>query len=326
MKRALVYVDRYAVTDSLGLLAVVARMYGIDSCETFAVHVGSSCDEFYGSVDHLLLVEDGQIAPYDAAGISGIIAELHDRYAFEAILIPATPFGRMLAPRIAARLHTGLVADVTEIRRDNGEIRLVRPAFSGRMGAAIASSGDGPVMLSVRPNAFAYTPGIHRKTEVTPIASLTVQTSPDRRPSLRLVERRSKAVTRDIRESDVLVSGGGGVMRSFDRLELLATELHGMVAASRRVIDSGKAPRHIQVGQSGKTVSPRLYIALGISGSIQHVAGIRNAEFILSVNSDRRAPICALSDIVVEGDAREFITRMVERIRRGTTGADHAHH
>ena len=121
---------------------------------------------------------------------------------------------------------------------------------------------------------------------------------------------------KDIRESEVLVSGGGGVLRHFGKLELLAKELNGMVAASRRAVDSGLAPRQIQVGQSGKTVSPRLYVAIGISGSIQHVVGIKNAEHIIAVNSNRYAPICSIADIVVEGDATEFIEKMVERIRK----------
>jgi electron transfer flavoprotein alpha subunit len=133
-------------------------------------------------------------------------------------------------------------------------------------------------------------------------------------PGLRLIERQEKSKTRDIRKSEVLISGGGGVVRDFHLLERLAEALHGMVAASRKVVDMGKAPRAIQVGQSGKIVSPRLYIALGISGSAQHVAGIRNAEYIISVNTDLQAPIFSMSDIVVEGDSRAFVEGLLKRI------------
>lgn len=108
-------------------------------------------------------------------------------------------------------------------------------------------------------------------------------------------------------------------MRDFHLLERLAEALHGMVAASRRVVDMGKAPRAVQVGHSGKTVRPRLYIALGISGSAPHMAGIRNAEYIISVNTNRQAPICSISDIVVEGDGRAFVEGLLKRIESSKT-------
>jgi electron transfer flavoprotein alpha subunit len=169
--------------------------------------------------------------------------------------------------------------------------------------------------MSVRQNTFLYSKADNTAGKKAPAV---VYHSPKRKEAsgVRLVKRELKPDTDDIRESDVLISGGGGVMRSFNRLEALAKELDGMVSASRRVVDSGAAPRHIQVGQSGKTVSPRLYLALGISGSIQHVVGLKNAEYIISVNSDRHAPICSLSDIVVEGDARDFIERMIQRLQQ----------
>lgn len=108
-------------------------------------------------------------------------------------------------------------------------------------------------------------------------------------------------------------------MRDFHLLERLAEALNGMVAASRKPVDMGRAPRAIQVGQSGKIVSPRLYIAIGISGSSPHVAGIRNAEYLISVNANRHAPICSMSDIVVEGDGRAFVEGLLERIEASST-------
>ncbi|MDA3950534.1 MAG: electron transfer flavoprotein subunit alpha/FixB family protein [Spirochaeta sp.] len=322
MNNALIYIDPDNAHASLELTGVLDRMYGPDTYTVYGLYIGENApdgasggDRFLdGAVDGILRVPDETVSPYDAAGVAACIAELHDTYRFTAVLFLATTFGRSTAPRTAMRLHTGLVADVTEIRHDGDRIHLVRPAFSGRMLAAVVCRGGGPIMLTVRQNTFVHDGSRRRKTETITAAPHNL-----RPPRLRLVKRRTKDESYDIRESDVLVSGGGGVMRNFDDLETLASHLHAMVSASRRVVDSGKAPRYIQVGQSGKTVSPRLYIAVGISGSIQHIVGLKNAEYIIAVNTDRTAPICSRADIVVEGDARTFIPRLVERIKRNGT-------
>jgi electron transfer flavoprotein alpha subunit len=269
-----------------------------------------------GAFDYVIRLEGDALESHDAVAAASCIEELHEDHGFNAILIPATPFGRMLAPRAAMRLRVGLVADVTGIRRRGDEVEMVRPAFSGRMLAGVVSVGPGPLMMTVRRNVFS---AAHRGLKPTTMLYHGPRTPHGSR--VRLVERRERDVSSDIRESDVLVSGGGGVERSFDRLEALARALGGMVSASRKVVDSGTAPRRIQVGQSGRTVSPRLYLALGISGSIQHVVGLKSAEHVIAVNTDRHAPICALSDIVVEGDAREFIPRLLERIEQGAPAA-----
>lgn len=317
MKNALIFIDPDVPIASFELLSVLDLMYGPRKYVVKALAVGGNKSQFEGVVDEIVCIDQNEIDRYDIENVTVAIDELHNDHRFDAIVIPATTTGRMLAPRVAMRLHVGLVADVTEIRRgekDDGDttIELVRPAFSGRMLAAVVCKGDGPTMLTVRQNTFS-------RDDIQRDRSTTVRHfSPNAiRPSrVRLIERRRKTESYDIRESDVLVSGGGGVLRSFDELQALAEQLHGRVSASRRVVDSGKAPRNIQVGQSGKTVSPRLYLAVGISGSIQHVVGLKNAEYIITVNSDRRAPICSLSDIVVEGDARTFVKRLIERIKR----------
>ena len=218
---------------------------------------------------------------YDTATLARCIESLHRTYAFDAIVVPATHWGRMIAPRAAMRLHAGLVADVTGVGVDGDDVSMVRPAFSGRMLATIVCRGDGPVMMSVRPRVFTYGDPVAKTAEI-----VDVDVQDTRTPGVRLIERRERSQLRDIRDSEVLVAGGGGAIRDFHLLRRLATALHGMVAASRKAVDMGAAPREIQVGQSGKTVSPRLYIAIGISGSSPHVAGIRNAEYVISVNQN----------------------------------------
>jgi electron transfer flavoprotein alpha subunit len=314
MKKALIYLDQEAPRESIDLLEASDQMFGRGAYSSYGFFVGRRCGEAEGVFDFLVRVDDARIAAHDIINLTNCLEELHIEHGFDAILIPATTFGRMLAPRVAMRLRAGLVAEVTNIRRDDGALQLVRPAFSGRMLASVASRGGPPVMMSVGRNVFSCASGRGKATQTLAHSPRNIES-----PRVRLLERRERPKTKDIRESEVLVSGGGGVLRHFDKLELLAKELGGMVAASRRVVDSGLAPRQIQVGQSGKTVSPRLYIAIGISGSIQHVVGLKNAQQIIAVNSNRYAPICSIADIVVEGDANEFIERMIERIRQGRT-------
>jgi len=309
MKRVLVYIDEEAVEDSIDLLEVGRLVYGAKGFHSYALAAGGRYGEAGKLFDQVFQVKNGPLPNYDTAAIASCIATLHQMYHFDAIIVPATHCGRMIAPRAAMRLHAGLVADVTEIGVDGDDIWMTRPAFNGRMLSMVVCRGGGPVMMSVRRGAFTYREPIFKSAEFMEVDCQVLQT-----PGLRLIECRKKSVTRDISESEVLISGGGGVVRDFQLLERLAEALHGMVAASRRVVDMGKAPRAIQVGHSGKTVRPRLYIALGISGSAQHVAGIRNAEYIISVNTNKESPICSISDIVVEGDGRTFVEGLLKRI------------
>ena len=309
MKRVLVYIDEDAVENSIDLLEVGRLMYGAKGFHSYALAVGGRYGEAGSLFDHVVRLKNGSLPNYDATAIARCIETLHRIYHFNAIVVPATHCGRMIAPRAAMRLHAGLVSDVTGIETDGDEVLMTRPAFNGRMLAMVVCQGCGPIMMSAPRKAFTYGEPVFKSAEFVDVDVQDLRT-----PGLRLVERRKKSVTGDISESKVLVSGGGGVAHDFPLLERLAEALHGMVAASRRVVDMGKAPRAIQVGFSGKTVRPRLYIALGISGSAQHVAGIRNAEYIISVNTNRQAPICSISDIVVEGDGRSFVEGLLKRI------------
>ncbi|MFO7731067.1 MAG: electron transfer flavoprotein subunit alpha/FixB family protein [Spirochaetia bacterium] len=315
MKRTLIFQDTEQIEHSIDLLAVAEKMYGEESFESYAFVTdsidssGNSVGPLSGFFQKIIHVGRQVVEPNDQIGICAVLAQLQKEYQFDSILVPATPFGRMVAPRLAKRLHTGIVADITDIRRQNGSVEIIRPAYSGRLMAAIVSRGSGPVMMSVRPGVFKYTGRGGVETELSEYT-----TPPETRSSLKTLEVKKKQIFYDIRESKVLISGGGGVLRGFSGLQRLADALHGRVAASRKIVDKGIAPRSIQVGQSGRTVSPRLYIALGINGAIQHVEGMKNIESIISVNTNRNAPICSLSDIVVEGDAMEFVDKLTDRI------------
>lgn len=309
MKRCLIYLDHKQLQNSIDLLEVVRQVYDGQATETYGVAINYSVTEEIGAFDKIISVNHDAIKDYDVMAFGDVMVSLQKQWQFDCILVPATAFGRMLAPRVAMALKVGLVADVTAIRHQNGVLEMVRPAFSGRLLAGIASNSEGPTMMSIRQGVFSYEGLRTKRTQI-------IEFTPERTVSggIEVLETKRKPTTYDIRESDVLISGGGGVLRDFDKLEALALQLGGQVSASRSIVDKGAAPRSIQVGQSGKTVSPKLYIALGIFGAIQHVEGLKNVENIISVNTNRHAPICSLSDIVVEGDAVEFIKQLTAKI------------
>ena len=314
MKRSLIYLDIENIQNSIDLLEVARQIYGIDPYEVYAVAFTSSepvISDINGKFDCLIQLDDADIHHYDAAVLTEIMEELQELFEFDSILIPATHLGRMLAPRLAMRLHVGLVADVTAIDHSKAGVEMIRPAFSGKIMAGIVNRGKTPIMMSVRQNVFSY-----QMTNVKDMSVVDFKPTRHVKSKIKLIETRAKEKSEDIRESQVLVSGGGGTKKHFHRLKQLAELIDGQVAASRRIVDDGIASRAIQVGQSGKTVSPKLYFALGIYGSLQHIEGLKNVEYIISVNTNKDAPICSLSDLVVEGDAIEFIEKLTERINR----------
>lgn len=313
MKRVLIYIDKNALKESLQLLEVARKLYSSELYTVYGFYLGIDIDEISKYFDYLVGTTDGFLSQYEIGNITSYIKELHDEYKFDVILFLATNIGRMLAPRVAMRLHAGLVADVTSVQLSQDQVEMERPAFSGRLRATVIARGDGPVMMTIRPNAFVYENPIYRSG-----TKINFTFKPSTESGITLLIKQDKPKVQDIRESKVLISGGGGILRNFNVLEDLAKALHGMVSASRKVVDTGEVSRSIQVGQSGKIVSPQLYMALGISGSIQHIVGLKNVEHVISVNTNRDAPICSMSDIVVEGDAKEFVERLVERINRGS--------
>lgn len=307
MKRSLIFIDNNNYKSSIGLLEVVRQMFGHEEYETYGICINFDHQHMNQVFDKLITVDENLFEKSPLV-VTSIIEEIHNLYKFDSIIIPATAFGRMLAPRLAMRLKVGLVADVTAIDHKEDVLEMIRPAFSGKIMAAIVKIGVGPIMMSVRPDVFVFDE-VLKDTEI-------IYYTPDIKvkSSIKLLKEETKTESYDIRDSDVLISGGGGIIKDFWKLNELAEVLNGQVSASRMIIDKGIAPRAIQVGQSGKTVTPKLYIALGINGAIQHVEGLKNVESIISVNINRNAPICSLSDIVVEGDANIFIEQLIKKI------------
>lgn len=309
MKKTCIFQDTEKTENTADLLEVAERMYGQGLFESYAVLLADPCDGLQGAFHHIIQVAQGLVNAYDPRGICDILENLHKKNKFDSILIPGTSMGQMVAPRLAKRLRTGLAAGVTDVKRQEDHVDIIRPACSGKIRESVLLKGNGPVMMSIRPNAFAYTPGAPLQTVVTSY------TEPVKSPgAVKRLQIKENQQTCDIRDSEVLIAGGGGVKESFAELYRLADALKGTVAASRKLVDQGIAPRSIQVGQSGKTVSPKLYMALGIHGSMQHLAGLRQIASLISVNTAPNAPVCSLSDIVVQGDARKFIDRLLKKI------------
>lgn len=310
MKKALIYLDSQDKERSAQLLEAIRSIYGDGEAKIYAAAFDGGLEDIRGIFDEVHQFQVPDDYAYDMRFKASCIKKLHDEESFSCIVIPATFEGRMIAPILAVKLQTGLVADVTAVTGEDGIVHMVRPAFDGKLMAVIENQDSDIILMSARLSAFKYEGDVSRDTKV-------VYHTPEIRsePSIKVIAASSKQCTEDIRDADILISGGGGVMERFPSLYRLAKPLHAMVASSRRLVDSGITPRSIQVGQSGKIVSPRLYIALGIYGSLQHIEGLDNVDDIISVNINRNAPICSLSSIVVEGDAIEFIEKLSTKIK-----------
>lgn len=313
MNKVLIYADSFYPEVSLELLEAAGQIACDDDRRVYLAAFHSQAEESAQHFDYLMQFTADAIPYYDIAGQAKILAQMQEEYKFDCILFPATFWGRMLAPRLAMRLKTGLVADVTQIGKYDEKPALVRPAFDGKIFATIISTGPAPIMASIRPDVFTYT---GEKKTVTKRIDIPISAPSSR--DIQLVERSKQPGSEDIRDSRVLISGGGGTKAYYQQLNRLAEATDGMVSASRSIVDSGIAPRRVQVGHSGKTVSPELYFAVGIYGAVQHVEGLKGVDTIISVNKNPNAPICSLSDIVVAGDGEKFIELLCDRIDRGT--------
>lgn len=306
MFKGLILIDNDQVDYSLDLIAVVNRLA---QGEAFIYGLGINLPEEVKGLDALINVEGPSIQLKDSRVMTDIIEQVHREYQFDSIIILATEFGRMVAPRVAMRLGVGLVADITDIHVDKRGKKLVRPAFSGNIMASIVCETS-LIMASVHPNVF-HAEDLTKMPEKIDFYPTELKAS-----SIEILDiNESEHSGIDIREADVIISAGGGFSEPIDQLQGLADELSGVVAVSKQLVDRKRAPREIQVGQSGKTVSPDLYLALGIYGSTQHIEGLKNVKEIISVNTDLGAPMNHLASIVVHGDAAEFARKLSTRLK-----------
>ncbi len=265
----------------------------------------------YGA-DKVYTFDNPVLADFDLLNYKHNIVRLLREVRPEIVLFGATHLGRSLGPRVAAALETGLTADCTGLDIDeSGNLVQIRPAFSGNIFAHIKTQGR-PQMATVRYKVMAaIKKDTSRKGEVIKKETEIV-------PSLITILQKESSGAVNLPDAEVIVSGGRGLKKAadFEIIAELAGLLGGVVGSSRPLVDAGWIPREHQVGFSGNTVKPKVYIACGISGSPQHMAGMRNSDIIIAVNSDPSAPIFRIADYGIVGDLYEILPRFITEIKR----------
>lgn len=281
----------------------------------------------YGA-DRVIVVDDPELKDYRTEPYTHALSSVINEFKPEIMLVGATAIGRDLGPRVSARVATGLTADCTQLdigdfplvakegqEQKHNQLLMTRPAFGGNTIATIACPNNRPQMATVRP-------GVMQKIErIEGAKANVVEYNPGFTPNNKYVEILDvvKAVTDtvDIMDAKILVSGGRGLggPENFKILEDLAEALGGEVSCSRAVVDSGWKPKDLQVGQTGKTVRPQVYFAIGISGAIQHVAGMEESDLIIAINKDETAPIFDVADYGLVGDLNKVVPKLTEMIQ-----------
>lgn len=269
----------------------------------------------YGA-DKVIVASYDELEEYTTEAYTQAISQIAKEYKPSIILFGATTIGRDLGPRLSARLSTGLTADCTRLEiSEEKEFLMTRPAFGGNLMATIICPEHRPQMSTVRPGVMkAMDKDDSRKGE---IEKITINFNKDKF-KVRIKETvKEKSNMIDIAEAKILVSGGRGVgnKEGFVALNNLAEVLNAEVSASRAVVDAGIVDHDRQVGQTGKTVRPNLYIACGISGAIQHMAGMEESDYIVAINKDRYAPIMQSADLGIVGDVKKIIPLLTERLK-----------
>lgn len=268
--------------------------------------------------DECIVVEDPVLGEYMTEPYTKALYAIVKERDPEIVLFGATAIGRDLAPRVSARVHTGLTADCTslEIDKETKDLRMTRPAFGGNIMATILCTDFRPQMATVRPGVMQ--PLDVDNTRAGVITPFKVDFTPaDMTVKIREVVKSTRK-SADITESKVLVSGGRGIgsAENFSLLRNLADQLGGEVSSSRANVDAGWIERDRQVGQTGKTVRPDLYIACGISGAIQHLAGMEDSEYIIAINKNKDAPIFGVADLGIVGDATVIVPKLTEALKK----------
>ncbi len=277
----------------------------------------------YG-VDKLFVFDGEGLFPYTSKPHTDILVELFKREQPQICLMGATVIGRDLGPRVSSSLTSGLTADCTQLeigdyddkkadKHYEGLLYQIRPAFGGNIVATIVNPDHRPQMATVRSGVMkAEVLDPQYKGEV--VYENVADFVPAEDYVVKVIERHVEAAKNNLKGAPIIVAGGYGVgsKEGFDLLRQLAKELHGEVGASRAAVDAGFCEHDLQIGQTGVTVRPKVYIACGISGAIQHVAGMKESGIVISVNSDPNAPINDIADYVITGTVEEVLPKMIK--------------
>ena len=320
---------------SLELLTKGRQLANELKCKLEAVAVGANLNDVekqvvpYG-VDILYLAEDNRLSPYTTAPHAAVLIKLFDEEKPQIALMGATPIGRDLGPRVSSALHSGLTADCTSLEIGDHEdkkigkvyqdlLYQIRPAFGGNIIAWIINPDCRPQMATVREGVMKKEilnknyQGEVKKLDISKYVSETDF-------AVQVIERHMEKRKLNIKGASIIVSGGYGVgsKENFKLLYDLAAVLGAEVGASRAAVDAGYAENERQIGQTGVTVRPKLYIACGISGQVQHRAGMEESAQIISINTDPEAPINSIADYVITGDLSEILPKMIKYYKLNT--------
>ena len=295
-------------------LTIAKKLSGDLGADVIAVLIGNSVSgltgelEKYGA-DKVLIYQDANLENYNSEGYATVITDAVNETKAGIVIFGATAMGKDLAPRVAAKVNGTVATDVISVEAEGGDIKVVRPVYAGKVRTTVKLTADIKI-LTIRPNIYL--------PEENP-ASATVEEKTADIGDFKAVIKEIIAGAKDkldVTEADIIVSGGRGMKgpENYHLIEALAQKLGAATGASRAAVDAGWRPYDEQVGQTGKTVSPSLYIAVGISGAIQHLAGMSSSKYIVAINKDPDAPIFKVADYGIVGDLFEVVPKMTEAL------------
>jgi len=264
----------------------------------------------YGA-GNVLHYKDDKVANYTPDGYAAILAEAMEKQGADVLIMGATAMGKDLGPRVAARLNAAMATDCTQVELEGDNFKIMRPMYAGKVQATIRLTSAKKV-ITVRPNVYSAV-----ENSSSPSVSEEAVSDTDFKTVVTEIKTGSKGKL-DVTEADIVVSGGRGLKdpENWHLIEELAGLLGAAHGASRAAVDAGWRPHDEQVGQTGKTVSPSLYIAVGISGAIQHLAGMSSSKYIVAINKDPEAPIFKVADYGIVGDLFEVVPKMIEELKQ----------
>ena len=266
----------------------------------------------YG-IKKVIVVNEPRLKNYSTSAFTSIVNQIVEKENVSVIFLPASSMGKDLAPCLSAKLNAGVASDCTQLKVEDGKIIATRPVFSGKGFLDLEITSEKKI-FTLRPNVFTIS---QTTNELATVEEFKPQLE-EKDFSTIVTEVKQSSSKKDVTEADIIVTGGRGLKspENFVMIEKLAETLGAAVGASRAVVDAGWRPHDEQVGQTGKTVSPSLYIAVAVSGAVQHMAGMSTSKYIVAINKDKDAPIFSIADYGIVGDAFEIIPAMTEEINK----------
>lgn len=295
--------------------SVAAELGGSVTALLVGSDVGSAADQLVGTgVDRVLVADDDRLVHLPVDAVTAVIATVVADLLPSVLLIPATTAGIEYGPRLAARLHVGIAADCVGLSVEDGNLIAVRPVLGGRVQTAVRFGASRPQIATLR--AGSYEQAQIGQAGSTPEKVAVELSDADCRIKVVDVTAKEQAGGVALEAADTIVGGGRGLKEAdnFELVEKLASALGGAVAATRAVTDAGWRPHHEQVGQTGRTISPRLYIAVGISGAVQHLVGVQGSDYIVAINRDPDAPIFKIASFGIVGDLFEIVPAIITEL------------